>query len=422
MLWCVVLSAVVLTARAEEFGISRRYAAQPPPPPSQKELPYVVRIIAFDSSGQSFGTGSYVGTYGEYGVILTNWHVVFTEEKETEGLVHVHFPSGFSSYGAVVKSDPLWDLALIVISKPPPSIPLLTVSQTPPKPGDPLWIAGFGSGSYRMAAGRCVQYIPPEKPKDGTAPLYEIIEVSVSARKGDSGGPILNQKEELAGVLFGSDMVRNTAGSYCMRVNRFLMETYNEMAAAELPNRPETHFASKEKDGPLHSLRESRNILPPNTTSQRSTVPASPVSPSGVRSSNRRFSPPVSVELPRIPQQVSPPIAPDQQIPSPTAPVNVPFSLLPPLQELQPVAAAWAETSSKIGRSVQPTKVIQTAHLVPLEALSPTMLPSLETSVVDRYLLKLSADRRDILFTLFLSLNVFTAAGLTFFAVRLLRT
>ena len=154
MLGCVLFSTLLAVAHAEEFGISRRLPPQPQQPGPQI-LPYVVRIIAFDSTGQSFGTGSYVGTYGEYGVILTNQHVIC----DTEGLVHVHFPSGFSSFGAVFKSDKDWDLALVVISKPPQSIPTLRVAQTPSKPGDPLWIAGFGSGEYRSVGGRCVRYL-----------------------------------------------------------------------------------------------------------------------------------------------------------------------------------------------------------------------------------------------------------------------
>ena len=414
MLWYVVLSAGFLTVHAEDFGVARRSAAQPPQQPSQQVLPNIVRIIAFDSSGQSFGTGSYVGTYGEYGIVLTNWHVVFTEQ--TEGLVHVHFlsgPSGFSSFGAIVKSDPLWDLALIAISKPPPSVPKLTISQTPSKPGDPLWIAGFGSGSYRMAAGNCVRYIPLEIPKDGTAPLYEIMEVSVSARKGDSGGPILNHKGELAGVLFGSDMVRNTAGSYCERVNRFLMDAQEEMAG--LPSRPETHFASKEKDGPLHDLRESRNIVPQNVTSQRSDVSSPSTSSSfGVRSSPRRYVQPVSGEQPRVPQQQPAP----QRGQGSSATLGMPLSSLSPLQGVP--AADWAENAPKFGRSVQPAKVVQTAHLVPLEALAPMTFHLADSSVSDRHLLKLSADRSDRFLTLFLVLNVLAAVGLTCVALRLL--
>ena len=282
----VVFAAVCMVAHAEEFGITRRIpVAQANPPFSQQILPYVVRIIAFDTTGQSFGTGSYIGTYGEYGVILTNWHVV----SETNGLVHVHFPSGFSSFGARIEVDKKWDLALIVISKPPQYIPMLNIAQNPAKQGDPLWIVGFGSGSYRIADGQCVRYM--SLTKDETDP-HDIMEVSVSARKGDSGGPILNQKEELAGVLFGSDMVQNTAGSYCGRVSLFLIETQGKMVG--LPNRPESYFASIEKTGPLYSLRESRNAVPlTGEAGQRSGLPDSSGQSTGIRSSSRRYAPPI---------------------------------------------------------------------------------------------------------------------------------
>ena len=406
MLWYVVFSTIFLVACAEEFGVSRRTLVQPQQQPSQQFLPYVVRIVAFDSSGQSFGTGSYVGTYGEYGIILTNWHVVW----ETEGLIHVHFPSGFSSFGALIRSDMDWDLALIAISKPPQSVPTLPISQTVSKPGDPLWIVGWGSGSYRIARGQCVRYLAPKTPN---AP-HEIMEVDVSARKGDSGGPILNQKGELAGVLFGSDMVRNTAGSYCERVNRFLMETQTEIE--HLPSRPETCFATIEKNGPLHSLRESRNAVPQNTTSQRSDFSSSSSSSFGIRSSSRRSTPlerPVSNEQQRMIQQQAPQKGQE-------ATMEMPLSSLIPIHGMQP--AIWAETSSKFGRSIQPTKVVQTTHLVPLETISTSIAIPPVSQSTDRYLLKLFADRNDIFLTSFISFNIFFAIGLTYFAVRLLRT
>ena len=282
----VILAALGCTvAHAEEFGIARRTpVTQIQRQPSQQILPYVVRIIAFDSGGQSFGTGSFIGTYGEYGIILTNWHVV----SETDGLVHVHFPSGFSSFGAKIKGDQKWDLALIAISKPPQSIPPLAISQTSAKKDEPLWIVGFGSGSYRIAEGRCVRYL--SLPPDGSDPLFEILEVSVSARKGDSGGPILNQKGELAGVLFGSDLVQNTAGSYSGRVNHFLMATQSEME--RLPERPESRFAAIEKDGPLHSLRDSRNAVSQTAeVQQRADLSGSPGPSVGIRASSRRYLP-----------------------------------------------------------------------------------------------------------------------------------
>jgi len=389
-LWCVIFSTSFLVSFAEEFGIPRRTSTQPHQQPAQQVLPNVVRIIAFDPNGQSFGTGSYVGTYGEYGIILTNWHVI-AETKEDENLVHVHFPFGFSSFGAIIKSDKTWDLALIVISKPPQSLPTLPISQMPPKPGDPLWIAGFGSGSYRIAGGRCVRYLaPPDKPG-----VYEIVEVSVSARKGDSGGPILNQKGELAGVLFGSDMIRNTAGSYSEQVNRFLMDTHSKIE--RLPSRPETCFASIEKNKPLYKLEESRNAVPQDTQSkvpvlQRPDFTGSSSSGFGIRPSSRRYVTPVPNEQPRIQQP-----APQQR--SGASTTGTPLSSLLPLHRMQPA------------------KFVQVAHLTPLQVASPATENSFP---VEYYRLKLFSDQHDQLFTFFLSLNACFALGLTCVAVRIL--
>lgn len=254
-----------------------------------RPLPNVVRLIAFDSNGQSFGSGSYIGNYDDYGLILSNWHVVC----ESDSLVHVHFPNGFSSFGAIVNSDKTWDLAMIVVSKPPQSVPSLPIARTIPKPGDALWIAGHGSGSYRLAGGTCIRYLAPEIPKNGTPPLYEIIELSVTARQGDSGGPILNQDGELAGVLFGSDMVRNTAGSYCQRVNRFLGQTRSELD--RLPKRPEEFFAVVEPNGPKRQLVDSLNAVPTKqiyAESSKTNTGIVGTGGFGVRSPSRRHAQP----------------------------------------------------------------------------------------------------------------------------------
>ena len=54
-----------------------------------------------------------------------------------------------------------------------------------------------------------------------------MIELSAVARQGDSGGPILNQDGELAGVLFGAGW-RSTSGSHVMRVKVFLEPVLKE--------------------------------------------------------------------------------------------------------------------------------------------------------------------------------------------------
>ncbi len=68
-----------------------------------------------------------------------------------------------------------------------------------------------------------MQYLSP----GGNNP-FELLEVAVAARDGDSGGPILNAQGELAGVLFGAARGR-TAGSFCGRVqcSRFRPPPFN---------------------------------------------------------------------------------------------------------------------------------------------------------------------------------------------------
>lgn len=178
---------------------------------SQQQIhPAVVRVVAPGRGSISYGSGTLVDVEGEYGLVVTNYHVI----NEATGNISVVFPDGFYSLATVRKVDRDWDLAALVIKRP--NVPPVPISLAAPRPGEPLTIAGYGSGNYRAVAGRCTQYVAP-----GTRMPFEMVELAASARQGDSGGPILNQRGELAGVLFGEGGGR-TAGSYCGRVKWFL--------------------------------------------------------------------------------------------------------------------------------------------------------------------------------------------------------
>lgn len=178
----------------------------PPPPPH----PAVVRVEVAERGATSHGSGTLFDIIGEVGLVLTNWHVV----RDAGGDVVVIFPNGFRSAARVLKVDPDWDLAVLAIWRPP--INPMPLARTPPRPGDLLTIAGYGPGQYRAATGRCTQYVAP-----GMDLPYEMVEVSVGARQGDSGGPMINDRGELAGVLFGSSG-NATSGSHIGRVQSFL--------------------------------------------------------------------------------------------------------------------------------------------------------------------------------------------------------
>jgi hypothetical protein len=79
-----------------------------------------------------------------------------------------------------------------------------------------------------------------------------MVELSVEARQGDSGGPILNNRGELAGVLFGASN-GTTLGSFSGRVGEFLTSL-----APDIGGKAETTLASAETaELPTGNLRET---------------------------------------------------------------------------------------------------------------------------------------------------------------------
>lgn len=181
-----------------------------PPAATARPHPAVVRVIVPEPGGSSLGSGTLVDVRGDYGLVVTNWHVV----RDAAGPPTVVFPDGFRSAARVVKWDRDWDLAALAIWRP--KVEPVRLADAAPRRGEPLYIAGYGSGNYRIAGGRCTQYVSP-----GRQHRPEMVELSVAARQGDSGGPIFNSRGELAGVLFGAGW-GTTAGSYCGRVKGFL--------------------------------------------------------------------------------------------------------------------------------------------------------------------------------------------------------
>lgn len=176
----------------------------------QPPHPAVARIVCPEGSGTSLGSGVLVDVNRSQGLVLTNWHVI----RESRSAVLVQFPDGFQSAGTVVRWDEAWDLAAVVIWKP--AATPVSIAEAPPVIGEPLTIAGFGRGAYREQRGDCTDYLSP-----GGGSPKEFVELRATARQGDSGGPIFNERRELAGVLFGQAEGR-TIGSCSTRVRTFL--------------------------------------------------------------------------------------------------------------------------------------------------------------------------------------------------------
>jgi hypothetical protein len=222
----------------------------------------VVRVVSPDSDGVSYGSGSLVAVDETSGLVLTNWHVV----RDAAGTIVVHFPDGFRSAAVVLRVDHDWDLAALAIRRP--NVQPIPLAAQAPQPGDPLTIIGYGSGSYRAVTGRCTEYVSP----GGNNPA-EMVELAAPARNGDSGGPILNGRGELAGVLFGTAFGRTT-GSYCGRVRWFVTSVEGDFRA--LSQRVMLADQSRGVAAPAPAIPIAS---PPPEVAQPTAVAAAPLSP-----------------------------------------------------------------------------------------------------------------------------------------------
>jgi hypothetical protein len=198
--WLTIGAAA--TASAQSLLSSAAVSLQP--------HPAVARIVVPERDGTTYGSGALVAVNESSGLVLTNWHVV----RDASGAIVVWFPDGFHSGAYLLRVDRMWDLAALAIRRP--NVAPIAISSVAPRPGEALTIAGYGSGSYRAVTGQLTQYVSP-----GSDQPFEMIELSAPARNGDSGGPILNSRGELAGTLFGSAFGRTT-GAYCGRLRWFL--------------------------------------------------------------------------------------------------------------------------------------------------------------------------------------------------------
>lgn len=258
----LVVGALLVLVLAARTAAAGRWPWSPPDPPPQPPHPAVVRVMAQEPDGISQGSGTLVDVRDQFGLVVTNWHVV----RDATGPVNVIFPDGFRSAARVLQVDRDWDLAALLIWRPRASaVPLASQA---PRPGDPLTIAGYGPGTYRAVPGRCTQYVSPS-----THHPYEMLEVSTMAREGDSGGPIFNDRGELAGVLFGSGEGA-TAGSYAGRVREFLKTAWLPAEPAAVPPTVAATTASLATREPLKRLPQATTEPAVEDVAQLTPLPA----------------------------------------------------------------------------------------------------------------------------------------------------
>jgi hypothetical protein len=126
-----------------------------------------------------------------------------------------------------------------------------------------------------------------------------VLELSVAARFGDSGGPILNSRGELAGVLFGANWT-STMGSYCGRVRVFLASAYSDFQRLPGGQSLIAQGAAPSELAPVTAIA----ALPPTSIAGHSSVVPPPHGCSAVDAAGPQAA---QVSLAAQPAAVSPP-------------------------------------------------------------------------------------------------------------------
>lgn len=170
---------------------------------------FCVRVFVTDRNGEhSMGSGTLLTPE----LVVTNWHVVKDAKRDTP--VKVLFPDWNTKIGKIIKVNKLWDIAAIAIQRTDVKPAIIG---TVPKKNDSLTVHGYGIGIPASSTGKLEGFVAPSR----TGPT-DIIEIKgARVRQGDSGGPILNDKKEYVGTLFGGRS-NYTMGTHVGRVKIIL--------------------------------------------------------------------------------------------------------------------------------------------------------------------------------------------------------
>jgi S1-C subfamily serine protease len=151
-----------------------------------RPLPQCVRVLVEDKNGRSSGSGAYVESLRlAECLVVTCYHNI--KDRKTDD-VEILFPNWQLISGSVVKVDRRLDVAIIQLAQTPTCKPLPVSTDLTAK----LTIHGYGYGPYKQQTGSL-----------GTAGKWRKV-IGAAARSGDSGGPVINERGEFVGVLWGS--------------------------------------------------------------------------------------------------------------------------------------------------------------------------------------------------------------------------
>lgn len=168
---------------------------------AQEILPSVVHIrVASGRPGEAASGGSGV-VIKEDGTVLTNLHVV--AEAVESGQIFLTFIDGTESPARVVQVFPNKDLAVLKPAKIPDDLQPATLSGSGAlQPGDQVVAVGFPFGIGPSVTAGVVSGLNREfQDPDTSQRLSGLIQFDAAANPGSSGGPLVNRRGEVVGIV-----------------------------------------------------------------------------------------------------------------------------------------------------------------------------------------------------------------------------
>ncbi len=217
------------------------------PGEQQPPNPAMVRLLNEKTDGNSFFSGTIVDVEYEGDIILTCAHAI-----ETVGKLTAKLPDGRLFSAEVLIVDSLWDIGVLSIADT--GVIPIKISDDYPRPGDTVKGYGYGSGEFAVTAGVVEGYMAWKR-----QPSAHVIKFSNQSRMGDSGGPVLNTKCELVGVMThaGPGVTYATRSAKAVQAIERALKLVEQPA---LPSNPEGRTGEPNQDrnmGGTNNVRRS---------------------------------------------------------------------------------------------------------------------------------------------------------------------
>jgi S1-C subfamily serine protease len=200
----------LLTQGDIDTAVRRSIEKKPLPSNAAKAYARIIQSVV-RVRGYAQGKNPKTGEVGEFergvgtgvvivdkGLILTNMHVVSGNDR-----INVVFADGSESDATVVGLQPQHDLAVLQAKIVPDDLVAATLRSTADlKPGDDVVAVGFPFGFGPSASAGVVSGLKREfrSPK-GEQPLTNLIQFDAAANPGNSGGPLVNLRGEVVGIV-----------------------------------------------------------------------------------------------------------------------------------------------------------------------------------------------------------------------------